>query len=377
LSINKDDDMTTLRDRRLAFALTDLAALLAITGVLLAIFLAALSDVRRNARLDEDIASLQRFGAATGAFAADNEDLLWGLSWQAGGVFQMLQLDGTYQDVSPASDLEGSGLQTVHLIRLLGDRIGDNGMPLVNGFIGNVFYSHLPLMEYLGEDPLARWTVSTADEIKLDWKDDPENKFDNGVWLPLQPDPTPTNRRWPYSAGFRVVPAAWDYNQSELANEFNALRVQQGSTHNTFLIPGGADFYGRTLADVAYPAHKVHMHDSHQRHFGPDIQFFGAVIDEDGNAVNSEARIPVLNFDASARVRSAEESNPGWRPNSPFFPCMTFFYQPAAWEPATVSAKLTDFSIGRYYWTRGGLKGIDFGALPLDTGQPQPGECDL
>jgi hypothetical protein len=32
---------------------------------------------------------------------------------------------------------------------------------------------------------------------------------------------------------------------------------------------------------------------------------------------------------------------------------------------------------GYYRWTRGGLRGIDYGGLPLDTGQAEIGECDI
>jgi hypothetical protein len=56
---------------------------------------------------------------------------------------------------------------------------------------------------------------------------------------------------------------------------------------------------------------------------------------------------------------------------------MAYYYQPASWEPPTTNDDFLQLSYGFYRWTRGGLKGIDFGALPLDTGQPDPGECDL
>jgi hypothetical protein len=56
---------------------------------------------------------------------------------------------------------------------------------------------------------------------------------------------------------------------------------------------------------------------------------------------------------------------------------MLFNYQPAAYEPPTKSGNLNDVVKGYYRWTRMGLKGIDFNGLPLDTGQPTPGECDL
>jgi hypothetical protein len=362
--------------RRKAFALTDLAALVGTLAILAALAIATQTETRRSARLGEDLASLERFGAATTSFAADNNGLLWGLSWQGGAIYQMLQLDGTFAPVAPESDYEAGQLNMVHLIRLLAGRIGDDGMPVVESMIPYVNYSHLPLLEYLDADPLARWTTSAADEIRLDWQDDPKRNFDNGAWLPLQPEPTPEHRRWPYSMGFRVVPAAWDANQSRFDAGVSGLRVSQAPDHNHFVIPGAADFYNLTLADVDYPAHKVHMHDSHQRHFGAGVQFFGAQVDLDGDDVFADARIPFLTFDAGAHVRSSRDANPGWRPNTPTFPCMSFWYEPNPWEPAAIGED-RDYSHGRYYWTRGGLKGIDFGALHLDTGQADVGECDL
>ena len=117
-------------------------------------------------------------------------------------------------------------------------------------------------------------------------------------------------------------------------------------------------FFDRTLADVAYPAGKVHMHDSHQRHFGPQVHYFGAAIEYDFLTV--QARVPTLMFDASADVRSALDSNPGWRPSSPSQPCMAYFYAPNAWEPAATNAEPKQISFGAYRWTRAGLKGLDF-----------------
>jgi hypothetical protein len=90
----------------------------------------------------------------------------------------------------------------------------------------------------------------------------------------------------------------------------------------------------------------------------------------------AQARVPLLFFDGSVNVRRTADSNPGWRPNQPAFDCHWFWYQPAAWEPPTTNGQFHEIVAGRYRWTRGGLKGIDFGGLPLDTGQPNPGQCN-
>lgn len=279
----------------------------------------------------------------------------------------MLGLDGEIMIVMPDNQLEAARLQAVHLIRLLGDRIGDGGMPLVNPWLPHVLYSHLPLQEYLGSDIPDRWVVSPADRVRLNWQDDPETKFDQGFWLPLQPDPTPTNRRWPYASSYHITAGAYDALQSELDPAFKGLRIQQAGTHNNYTIVGNPDLSRRPLSDVVYPSGKVHVHDSNQRHFGDRRPYFGL----------EEARVAMLMFDGSAGVRMTADANPGWRPRTPDVPCSTYFYQPSPWEPETISGDLNDFAKGHYSWTRGGLKGLDYGGLPLDTGQSDPGECDL
>jgi hypothetical protein len=85
----------------------------------------------------------------------------------------------------------------------------------------------------------------------------------------------------------------------------------------------------------------------------------------------------LLFFDGSVSIRLTSDGNPGWRPPTPTFPCMAYNYTPFAYEYPTTSGNATDFVKGYYRWTRGGLRGIDYGGMSLDTGQQTPGECDL
>lgn len=360
---------------RRAFNLADLAATIVVATVLITFALAALGESRRQARLGEDVASLKRFGAATNAYTADHSDLLWSFSWRGGETYEMVNEDGDLVPTQmPDSDREAAIYQAVHLIRLLGDRSGENTMPIPNGWLPHLSYSHLPLMAYLNESPLERWTTSVADDVRQSWKDDPINKFDEGFWLPLQPDPTPTNRRWPYSMGFELSIAAWAYNQSDLMASPND-RLSQGGSHRVYLVPANARYFDRRLGDVRYAGNKVQIFDTHQRHFGEKQYFFGLEDGVDSN--DAPGRVPTLMYDASAGVRAVNDANPGWRPNTPSFPCLTFWYQPNAWEPATTNGQFQEFCHGFFRWTRGGLIGLDFGGAPIDTGQSTPGNCDL
>jgi hypothetical protein len=362
-------DMSILKRSRGApragFALTDLAATIAAILILIAILSTSLGESRRNAQLGESIANLKRIGAGTTSYAADHQDLLWGFSWQGGTVELMADENGDLVPTELPDDDNGAQMrQGVHLIRILDDRVGNEGtklMPIVNAWAVQVMYSHLPLVDYLGAHPLDRWTADPGDRNRINWKDDPVNKFDQGFWLPNQPDPTiPTNRRWPYSSSYRAVAAAWDVYQSDLRNG-TGFRVEQASTENTWIYPAEGQLFGNTLADVAYPAHKVHVHDSNQRHFGACQPFFAQL----------NSRLPLLFFDASVTVRRTADANPGWRPNIPTFPCSLYNYQGPLCPGDDTVVK------GHYAWTRAGLSGLDFDALPVDTGQPDPGECDI
>ena len=90
-----------------------------------------------------------------------------------------------------------------------------------------------------------------------------------------------------------------------------------------------------------------------------------------------DAKVPLTFFDGSCRVIQTDETNPAWWPNFPTVSAAyTMAYQPDVWEPP-VRGGPTQFppplgseTVGTWYrWTRGGLKGVDVGGDPIDTGQ--------
>lgn len=350
------------RRRGRAFALKELVALVAACVVVLSLMSVSLGETRRVSQLEQSLAQLSRYGQATGFYAADNNDALWGLSWKGGTVEMMANENGHILPTQlPLSDLGAQAYQAVHLIRTLDNRVGPDGMPILNGWIANVLYSHLPLMEYLGANPLASWTADPGDRPRLAWKDDPINKFDEGYWLPYQPDPTPPNMRWPYSSSYRVVPAAWDVHQSDI-RKGEPYRIYQGQQSNNYFVPEGHELGGLTLAEAAFPSNKVHMFDQEQRHFGPCRPYFA----------EAESLITVVSFDASAFVLATADANLGWNPQDQTLPCQAYLASPGIGQPP--SCPNEQVSVRAIYdWTRGGLKGVDFDGDPIDTGQM--GDC--
>src|SRR5690606_9199336 len=103
-------------------------------------------------------------------------------------------------------------------------------------------------------------------------------------WAPLQePVPPDINKRWPYSSSYQVVPASYDREN----------RISQGGTHRTYSIPGTPKLGNTLMTSVAFPSGKVHMHDSHQRHFSNKEPRYYAFPD---------ARMPLMFFDGSVRT---------------------------------------------------------------------------
>ncbi|MEM9374518.1 MAG: hypothetical protein AAGA55_12825, partial [Planctomycetota bacterium] len=81
-------------------------------------------------------------------------------------------------------------------------------------------------------------------------------------------------------------------------------------------------------------------------------------------------QIPLVLFDGSASTRTTSDANPGFDPNDPTSPDpLTYFHNPFGADGVTVGDGPDEVN-GYYKWTRGGLRGIDFGGEEISTGQP-------
>ena len=165
--------------------------------------------------------------------------------------------------------------------------------------------------------------------------------------------PRGANTALPYSASYQSTVSSFDVNQSRDISGTGASRVVQRrlwplTTFVTFPVDS-AELGPTRVRTVTYPANKVHMSDLTPGHI------------RQGDAYNYDgARHPMLFFDASVRVLDPVDSNPGWLPNAPQETDVR----------KVVNRDEPPFPV-RFNWTRGGLRGIDFGSAEIDTGQPR------
>lgn len=339
--------------RHAGFTLIELLVVIGIIAILIGLIVPALTQARCAARMSVCTSNYKQWSIATANYSADNADQIFSFTWSSAdnpaGVF------------GPSSFVASA--QAWDIIERLSGR-SDMG-PLPVPWTPSPSYSHLVIQDYLALRIPEPMVVCPSDRNRLDWQIDPQNNFDKGVW-PNQPDDGLNPRRWPYSASYIAVPASYDRGQSQrigqLGSEVRFTRMTQNGVHWEYLErigQGGQVELGKLkLSDVTFPGGKVHMYDEIDRHSTCKDTFYGY----------ADARQPLLFFDSSVRMMRTGDANLGWDPHDETKPFFTYAYNPRAWEPPTKNGNASEQVQARYRWTRGGLKGLDFGGeVPIDT----------
>jgi prepilin-type N-terminal cleavage/methylation domain-containing protein len=331
------------RPRSTGFTLIELLVVISIIAVLVALLLPGLGEARRAARMSVCHSNYRQLGVAAGSYASDFQDLIWAFSWKPG-----LPMPTPYPDLMVAPEpWIAAGNQAIHIMRSRADR---PDMPQINTgsfrWIAHVYYSHLVIQDYMAARLPEPAVVCPEDRPRLNWQINPQALFDNGHWLPMQPAPNEPNKRWVYSSSYQVVPASYDNSRA-------GARLEQAGFDGTYMMPTGARLGGLRLSDVGFGSQKVHLMDTEQRHFGRRRYFYAI----------PGARQPLLAFDSSVSVRITQDTNRGWQPNAPENPEPTRFayYWTGGWAAPTTHGGALESVIGHYRWTRGGLRGVDFG----------------
>jgi len=325
-----------------------IASLLAVVG----------AESRAGAGLNRDLGNLRQIGQWTFAYASD--------------------FHGTTPTLSAAPDSQWSILRPIarqdlnngarHAIDIIRRRTGRHDFPAItSGWFAHLLYSHLALIDYVDGDLPDRTWIATGDIHRMNWTDDPIGKHDLNFWQPFQQPPggTPglpvgdSDKRWPYSASFNLPPAWYDVNQSRFTG--GEQRVSQGSLYNQYIVPGGVELRGARLSEIAFPSSKVMQHDSADHYHGREARHYGV----------TDSRVAMLMADGSGAARATIDSNPGWDAQLPTaIDPDQYTYAPRTWEAPTSNGGASELiAAGWYRWTRGGLKGRDFGGAEIDTGQ--------
>jgi prepilin-type N-terminal cleavage/methylation domain-containing protein len=333
------------RDRwRCAFTLIELLLVVAIVALLVAILLPGLKEARRSGRAAVCLSNLRQHAIGTQSYAGDYQDQIWTFSWGIGEHPESL-FGAAGTPVQAASD------QAITILKRRTDRAD---LVRASGWMPSVMYSQVVLLDYLDQPVTSAMSACPEDRKRL------QTRADIPGYLAGAYSPSSGQKYWPYSSSYNLTGGAFDRMQSRDIQAPSTRRLAELSQLGQFSVGQNSDLCPSRLTDVAFPGHKVHTFEMLQRHSGTGPFVYAL----------QESISASLRFDGSAAMQRGMDLNPGWQPRSPSQAAGVVAYIPPAWEGKTRTGH-QDLVHVRQRWTRGGLRGVDFGGREVETGQGQ------
>lgn len=335
-----------------AFTLIELLVVVSVIALLISILLPALAGARQAARKAVCMSNMHQFSLGFAGYSGDYKSLIATFSTRPGQRFSEFTdlVPPTSDPASNNADLQriAAVYQATDIVRRLTGR-HSLVVPLkvesaINPWLPHALYNHLVMNDYLAHR-LPEPMVACPSDSRL--------KGLAAAPMAIQDN----NSLWPtaYASSYLTVPSAFS---ADKARDTYLTTISPTFDNHYTYAQGRLPMGGRTMDDVAFPSSKVLMMDLFARH-EPKPNFYAY----DGLSQ------PLLAFDGSVQVLRSDLTNKGWDPNTPpsSNPDEEFriIYKPRAYEPPTLDGSGEESVIARYQWTRGGLRGVDFGGREI------------